>query len=30
MLLYTIVFGVVWTLLILGWIEMGWDLADGR
>ena len=22
--------GVVWTLLILGWIEMGWDLGkDG-
>ena len=30
MLPYTIVFGVVWTLLILGWIEMGWDLGkDG-
>lgn len=30
MLPYTIVFGVVWTLLILGWVEMGWDLGkDG-
>ena len=30
MLPYTIVFGIVWTLLILGWIEMGWDLGkDG-
>ena len=23
-------FGIVWTLLILGWIELGWDLGkDG-
>lgn len=30
MLPYTIVFGIVWTLLILGWIELGWDLGkDG-
>lgn len=29
MLPYTIVFAIVWTAMLLGWIEMGWDLGPG-
>ncbi|MEM8711592.1 MAG: AbgT family transporter [Planctomycetota bacterium] len=30
MLPYTIVFAIVWTALILGWVEMGWPLGPGE